>query len=1263
MRTAARAVRACEFAAGLLLATGRTGSALTIEASLSPGTQVPLGTVVTLTATLTSDSSGLGELDAVTGMHETGCPGAVSWYTIYADDPLVVTAAAPSSTFVDFGYTAGIAQVVTWAFTATRTGTATFSLVAHDGMMGVSEGCAGPDRDAFGTPVCPKPDLPSSPAVCGFLTVRVTSPLEGRADLQSAAAGRPAGTVYIEDTVRLVMSVTNTGGTDVTISAAVASTAWAASNAAFVAGTAPAMPRLVGAGASDFLTWTFDVPPDATPGTVLAFHADAERTLARSNQVQVLAAPLTVSVTLWVDPDGASSTAYGLAPADRSWTLVNDEVWVVATVRNDSAAPIVVDPALLSQDSDGSGRPDFALLAPRDPAGAQTLGGFASQAFTWRTRLDRTVDQGLPAYDAEYYHTCWSVFFPPDPMTWTVRTRGRTARASLPVDPSPFGFSIERPPVVTVGDVFTATVWVENLAGRAVVLDASATVFVTPQSAPHRVTVLSGPPPGNRTFAPGGRLPFVFTLSADAAGNQTLYGGILFGPAVNPDAPCFLGPTSSLEITAPVPLVVGMTVSATTVNQLEPYRLTLAAFNSSTCTVNVTDVQGPFGLDERPYLASAIEGPAFAGCAGLPCAVPAGATVYFTWTATANNQGCGTVDWSATLLGDWGACGPDGFSRPYASPVVRIRQRAALSDLYSVGWSWAKAWATESQVFDVVVRVDPAGENDLANFSLAPSIHYSNTWSGIAISLVSAPAIPATLPGCGRCVTNTCPDRRATFTWRYRADSAGTAPGFARVWLTYTAAGEDSLDGTPVASRTITGELLILRPSTLATSIWVEPELDPSCRIVVVANVQVIGQTEVVPAALDVFPADPSRVALAEAPAVPPLLAPDSDNLFFWTFSPAGAGCVDFTVSVTGWEVELGGTVFAASSTAGARCLRPAALSASAWTNRSSLTTGAGQTVTVVFSVSNSGDVPADSLAVSATATGSAACGAFPLVGPILSSTIFPDVSFGLGGCGERMFWLWTFSTTHTGDGDVVFSVTVTGTERGSGAPLLAAAVTGCVTILPRPPAVVRLGGATPSVLQGREGDATVVLENRGATPLVLTPGAEVLRFSIAQAAVVAPPGVVTVPPNAERTVTVRFRVSPGAPAGEVLVTLAPGAYAAKDGSTFAPVPVDLSPAPARFTVVPAEWSVALSENPWRPRRAPLDLTFTLLEPGPVSVRVYDLSGQLIRSIVSETLPPGRHVRSWDGRTEAGQALAAGIYLLRFESPGLKVTRKLAVLK
>jgi FlgD Ig-like domain len=64
-----------------------------------------------------------------------------------------------------------------------------------------------------------------------------------------------------------------------------------------------------------------------------------------------------------------------------------------------------------------------------------------------------------------------------------------------------------------------------------------------------------------------------------------------------------------------------------------------------------------------------------------------------------------------------------------------------------------------------------------------------------------------------------------------------------------------------------------------------------------------------------------------------------------------------------------------------------------------------------------------------------------------------------------------------------------------------------------------------------------------------------------------------------------------------------------------------------------------------------------------VAVRVYDMSGALVRTVVDAVQSPGQHAAAWDGRSDSGSDLASGVYLYRLVAEGYSETRKLTLLK
>ncbi len=86
-----------------------------------------------------------------------------------------------------------------------------------------------------------------------------------------------------------------------------------------------------------------------------------------------------------------------------------------------------------------------------------------------------------------------------------------------------------------------------------------------------------------------------------------------------------------------------------------------------------------------------------------------------------------------------------------------------------------------------------------------------------------------------------------------------------------------------------------------------------------------------------------------------------------------------------------------------------------------------------------------------------------------------------------------------------------------------------------------------------------------------------------------------------------------------------------------------------------------VTPNPLNPRGT---LTFSLATQGSVTVRLYDLGGRSVRTVVAaEQFPAGVHRVVIDGRDARGTALASGVYFYRVETPEGASTGRFVVLK
>ncbi len=107
---------------------------------------------------------------------------------------------------------------------------------------------------------------------------------------------------------------------------------------------------------------------------------------------------------------------------------------------------------------------------------------------------------------------------------------------------------------------------------------------------------------------------------------------------------------------------------------------------------------------------------------------------------------------------------------------------------------------------------------------------------------------------------------------------------------------------------------------------------------------------------------------------------------------------------------------------------------------------------------------------------------------------------------------------------------------------------------------------------------------------------------------------------------------------------------------TMEPPNTDPNDAPEIAGGSPAALALAVRGNPFR---AATSLDVSLPAAGPARLRLFDVSGRLVRTLWSGALPAGARTFAWDGRTDGGSAAPAGIYFARLDAPGGRRAAKL----
>lgn len=114
--------------------------------------------------------------------------------------------------------------------------------------------------------------------------------------------------------------------------------------------------------------------------------------------------------------------------------------------------------------------------------------------------------------------------------------------------------------------------------------------------------------------------------------------------------------------------------------------------------------------------------------------------------------------------------------------------------------------------------------------------------------------------------------------------------------------------------------------------------------------------------------------------------------------------------------------------------------------------------------------------------------------------------------------------------------------------------------------------------------------------------------------------------------------------------TLGAGTVAIDDDGQDDPVTLP----PARFTLHPSY------PNPFNPATT---ISFDLPAAAPVSLRIYDASGSMVRELVAATLPAAQHRYVWDGTDQAGRRQPSGVYFCRLVTDQRAVSRTMTLVK
>ncbi len=82
--------------------------------------------------------------------------------------------------------------------------------------------------------------------------------------------------------------------------------------------------------------------------------------------------------------------------------------------------------------------------------------------------------------------------------------------------------------------------------------------------------------------------------------------------------------------------------------------------------------------------------------------------------------------------------------------------------------------------------------------------------------------------------------------------------------------------------------------------------------------------------------------------------------------------------------------------------------------------------------------------------------------------------------------------------------------------------------------------------------------------------------------------------------------------------------------------------------------------NPFNPSST---ISFSLPRKGNMSLRLYNLKGQLVKVLYEGIREAGEHSLSFNATSDSGTRLPSGVYLLRLSHPGGQLLRRISLIK
>ncbi|MBN1163586.1 MAG: T9SS type A sorting domain-containing protein [Candidatus Krumholzibacteriota bacterium] len=95
----------------------------------------------------------------------------------------------------------------------------------------------------------------------------------------------------------------------------------------------------------------------------------------------------------------------------------------------------------------------------------------------------------------------------------------------------------------------------------------------------------------------------------------------------------------------------------------------------------------------------------------------------------------------------------------------------------------------------------------------------------------------------------------------------------------------------------------------------------------------------------------------------------------------------------------------------------------------------------------------------------------------------------------------------------------------------------------------------------------------------------------------------------------------------------------------------------------PVVYRYSLAQNYPNPFNPVTTVKFILRRKGPATLKIYNIAGQLVNTLVDGTLDRGPHEIVWEGKNREGARVASGVYFYRLVAGDFEQTRKMVLLR